>query len=182
MTIELELIPESGCWVWMGGTDSDGYGLKRVGSGMKLAHRDFYERHNGPIPEGHHVDHRCFVRCCVNPHHLEAVTPAENNRRKRMRYTNFVGDVCHAGHLFTPENTKVRSDGRRVCVTCRSAYEEQRKMDRAAKSPGNSQRVRQTSNSIQKCCMLILFRKGRYVTDDDPRRLPSASDPQHLDI
>jgi hypothetical protein len=42
-----------------------------------------WEQVNGPIPEGLQLDHLCSVPSCVNPDHLEPVTPAENARRSR---------------------------------------------------------------------------------------------------
>lgn len=69
-----------GCWLWTG-AGAPGYGRVNVGGRTRLAHRIAYEHWNGPIPEGFHVDHRCRVRACVCPDHLEAVTQAENNRR-----------------------------------------------------------------------------------------------------
>lgn len=72
----------NGCWIWQRSFNGD-YGAKWNGTGMALAHRVYYERHKGPIPQGLHIDHLCGVKACVNPDHLEAVTQRENNRRSR---------------------------------------------------------------------------------------------------
>lgn len=77
--------PESGCWDWQRKCGRDGYGHAWCGErkqSMK-AHRLYYERHVGPIPEGLHIDHKCQNVRCVNPEHLEPVTALENLRRSR---------------------------------------------------------------------------------------------------
>ena len=74
----------TGCWEWLGCKNGQGYGNFRAGrSGMRAAHRYSYTRHRGPIPPGLVLDHLCQNPGCVNPHHLEAVTAGENQRRSR---------------------------------------------------------------------------------------------------
>jgi hypothetical protein len=69
------------CWVWLNTLDPAGYGTMHRDHKMLRAHRVYYERAKGPIPDDLPLDHLCRVRPCVNPDHLEPVTVAENTRR-----------------------------------------------------------------------------------------------------
>jgi hypothetical protein len=77
----------TGCWEWQRHIGNSGYalftpkGMSKNNRKTMLAHRYFYEKNKGPIPEDYVLDHLCGVRRCVNPNHLEIVTQKENCRR-----------------------------------------------------------------------------------------------------
>lgn len=80
----------SECWIWQGSVSEDGYAMcGRIVRGVLhgFAHRWSYAEHVGDIPEGMQVDHVCAQRACINPDHLEPVTPSENVRRSWARIT-----------------------------------------------------------------------------------------------
>lgn len=80
----------SGCVVWTGHLDREGYGQVVVDGKPVGAHRYAWEREHGPIPEGLVVDHQlCHERSCVNVGHLRVCTQAQNTyNRKGANKTN----------------------------------------------------------------------------------------------
>src|ERR1043166_7978060 len=72
---------ENGCLIWQGNTAPNGYGLMRLCGKYMGAHRIAYMCTRGDIPEDLEIDHLCCVKNCVNPFHMELVTPSENLAR-----------------------------------------------------------------------------------------------------
>lgn len=108
-----------GCWVWLRGRDSDGYGIAYVGGKPRRAHKAAYESMVAPVPAGLQLDHLCRNTSCVNPEHLEPVTPRENVRRSNhITYRTAARPACSHGHAYDVENTRIDKRGHRVCVTC----------------------------------------------------------------
>ena len=108
------------CWLWTA-AKRRGYGAFGIGGKMKSAHRVSLEEVNGPIPDGFQIHHRCEVRACVNPAHLQTVTPRDHLIElspNGLTYKNARKTMCVNGHALTPENTKRRSNGARLCREC----------------------------------------------------------------
>jgi hypothetical protein len=95
-----------GHWTVPGKPNNKGYKSISVGGGQKAyAHRIAYELFVGEIPVGLVIDHKCEIKWCCNPDHLEPVTNAENLRRAHK--------TCRRGHPFA-----ILSSGRRWCPEC----------------------------------------------------------------
>lgn len=125
------------CWHFRGTIDPSGYGqISYLGNKNRRVHRLAYEVFVGPIPEGQQVDHvchnrdetctggtSCLHRRCINPAHLEAVTPYANALRSRHTRVGRAAreNTCRRGHEYTPENTYWLSRGVRECRTCMRA-------------------------------------------------------------
>ncbi len=111
---------QSACVLWEGHVNSSGYGVRYEHGTYVLAHREAYEQHVGPIPEGLLILHSCDTPLCINPDHLRAGTHAENmrDRSARRRHRSQQVTECPQGHQFDEENTMIDNHGWRRCRRC----------------------------------------------------------------
>ena len=118
-------IPESGCWIWDLGLSPLGYGRIFFQGKARFAHRVAYTLFKGAVPEGKELDHKCRIRCCVNPDHLDPITHAENVKRGARGALNPQRKQTHCkhGHEFTDQNTYWKNtptgSKTRMCIACK---------------------------------------------------------------
>ena len=110
------------CWQWIAGQNGDGYGsFQEASYKNSKAHRIAYEMVIGQIPEGKVIDHLCRNRGCVNPYHMEVVTPGENTLRgESFSAVNARKTHCPNGHPLEGDNLWKHdlTLGRRRCKIC----------------------------------------------------------------
>lgn len=80
--LERREITDSGCWLWTGTLNSQGYGKIYTAHAGRywLCHRIAYTIWVSPIPDGMQVLHRCDRSRCYNPAHLWIGTQSDNTR------------------------------------------------------------------------------------------------------
>jgi hypothetical protein len=106
------------CMPWPGYLSPDGYGYLSVNNHTRRVHRAVYENVKGKIPPGLVLDHLCRNRSCVNPDHLEIVTPKVNVLRgETITARNAKKTHCVHGHSLDAPNIYLHR-GRRMCLAC----------------------------------------------------------------
>ena len=82
--------PNSGCLLWLGSYNKDGYGQFKVHNGTRngrtiLAHRVAWELSHGLVVGDFQVLHECDTRPCVNKDHLFLGTHRDNMEARNLK-------------------------------------------------------------------------------------------------
>lgn len=162
-------------WLWTGYVDHrDGYGRFKPSHAdtAMLAHRLAYVRWVGPIsdetPVIDHVGHPFFLRNCVRPDCLEAITHAENIRRggspagKNARLTH----CPRCGNEFNPENTVYRPNGERRCRICLREEKRRYKLRRKAEKTAAAVPVVSAAEAAPSAARARLLARSRRSDSD----------------
>lgn len=106
------------CWLYEGCKSERGYGRFTYEGRNWSAHRFAWIVLEGrSIAEGEQLDHLCRVPSCVNPNHLQAVSPAINMRRMEQANYHHDRQTCRFGH-WVPWPLFQRMG----CAVCRDAW------------------------------------------------------------
>jgi hypothetical protein len=117
-------LSSDGCWNWTGKLDRDGYGsislYPKSDHIRKTAHRCSYELFVGEVTAGLQLHHKCENPRCINPSHLEPLSPGEHvlESPNMLQSINAAKTHCIHGHPLFGANLYVWN-GHRGCRECR---------------------------------------------------------------
>jgi hypothetical protein len=106
-------ILDNGCWMWIGASTSDGYGVFMIKGKFYYAHREMYRQVKGDIPPKMLICHTCDRPGCVNPDHLFLGSYQDNRRDsdqkgRSSRQRGLIGQDCPHSKLTDDDIRKIR--------------------------------------------------------------------------
>ena len=154
-------VSEQGCWIWTGSLQGGGYASvwNKARKKRQNGHRAIWEMHVGPIDQRLELDHLCRVRACVNPAHMEPVTPRVNKLRGNgVAGLNARKTHCSKGHPLSGDNLLVMRDGARRCRICRDACNREKNV----KIGGNRVTKIKAGHYVHECGVHIVYTDRKY--------------------
>jgi len=102
--------PNSGCFLWLGPYDKDGYGKVYASDGRYLrAHRYACELVGRPIPKGILGCHKCDNPSCMNPDHIFQGTHKTNHADRGSKGRQARGEAVGVSKLTASQVTEIRA-------------------------------------------------------------------------
>jgi hypothetical protein len=86
LAAQTEIDPLSGCHIWQGRRDGNGYPLVSFQGRAHRVHRLAWTLRYGTIPKGMHLCHRCDEPRCINPDHHFVGTHEDNMADRRDKH------------------------------------------------------------------------------------------------
>ena len=100
---KVKLDEETGCWMWQGAGDKNGYGCMKIDGRRGKAHRWMYEAVFGKFDRKLLVCHHCDTPACVNPAHLFLGNDADNIRDKVSKGRQARGEMFSSRTKLTQD-------------------------------------------------------------------------------
>lgn len=150
------------CILYHGRAKPTGYAQMLIGNKQEYVHRVAYRLAKGRIPKGYQVDHLCKTRSCINPDHLEAVTPQVNVSRAGNHYRDRTH--CQNGHILVGKHIRLYH-GYRYCRICRTAYNKRRWSINGGIKKNRVHLSRRGSSSVTYCGYSIKLNVTKMTSD-----------------
>lgn len=112
--------PNTGCLLWVGWANQDGYGVTQKNLKCLMVTRVLWENSHGPIPKGMVICHSCDTPACVNLNHLFLGTQKDNvlDAVSKGRMHSQKKTVCKNGHALPPLDLDAPVGTKRRCLAC----------------------------------------------------------------
>lgn len=112
---------DSPCWIWQRSFNTYGHGQITIQGKCFLAHRVFYEKRYGPVSTELDLHHMCEQPDCMNPDHLQPLTPAAHARTRKSTKLS-IEDCKEMYRIYHSEDTSYRLVGLRFGVSTMGAW------------------------------------------------------------
>lgn len=121
-----EIDPETGCYLYTGSKNNDGYGQIQFEHMTMRTHKIgiYLQLNLDPmLPYGPQVNHKCSNKHCWNPEHVYIGDQQENHSdaMRARTHTSIQSKSkthCPNGHEYTEDNTHIDKRGCRRCRKC----------------------------------------------------------------
>jgi hypothetical protein len=103
----------TGCWLWTGKKEKDGYGVLIFDGIRYSVHRESFKLWIGGLLKGKLVCHRCDTPSCFNPSHLFSGDDQDNKNDAVKKRRHAFGERINGCKLTEAQVLLIRNDRRK---------------------------------------------------------------------